>query len=89
MKKVMARKHNFLWAMLAVVLAFSLTGCGQDEKQQDSRNQIQSSEATANATDNTAENTEKPDFGEVDTSSEKKDIEKRWFCCLYDNRYQF
>ncbi len=72
MKKVTARKHTFLWAMVAVVAAFSLTGCGQDEKQQDSRNQIQSGELTEDVADNTV----KPDYGQEDTSSEKKALKK-------------
>ncbi len=50
-----------------MVASFSLTGCGQDEKQQDSRNQLQSSEPTADAADNT-----EPDSGQEDTSPEKE-----------------
>ena len=72
MKKVTARKQAFLLVMFTVVAVFSLTGCGQDKKQQDRRNQIPSSEPREDAIDNA----EKPDSGQEDTSS-KEDASKK------------
>ncbi len=74
MKKTAVRKYIFLWAMAA---AFSLTGCGQDEKQQDSGNQMQSSGPAADAADNTeSDSGQKDTASEKETSSEKKASEK-------------